>query len=84
MSDLWSEGVELETMGGDVPSAEVSGLTGHGLDNLLETLSLVADLQDIRAESDGPAHGYILESNVVKGLGYATSFQRTTLQLTLI
>ena len=57
-------------MGGDVPSVEVSGLTGRGLDNLAETISLVAEIQDIRAEADGPAHGYVLESKVTKGFGY--------------
>ncbi|KAH8117297.1 initiation factor 2 [Phellopilus nigrolimitatus] len=69
MTALWAEGIELEVMGGDIPSVEVSGLTGHGLDTLIETISLVAEMQDIRAEADGPAHGYVLESKVQKGLG---------------
>lgn len=59
-------------MGGDIPSVEVSGLTGQGLDNLVETISLLAELQDIRAESDGHVHGYVLESKVVKGFGLVT------------
>lgn len=69
-SELWAEGIELESMGGDIPSVEVSGITGQGLDQLVETISALAELQDIRAEIDGPAHGYILESKVQKGLGY--------------
>ncbi|OCB84214.1 initiation factor 2 [Sanghuangporus baumii] len=68
-NDLWAEGIELEVMGGDVPSVEVSGLTGHGLENLIETISLLSELQDIRAETDGLAHGYVLESKVTKGFG---------------
>ena len=60
-------------MGGEIPSVEVSGLTGRGLDELVETISLLAELQDIRAETDGPAHGYVLESKVVKGLGFVFS-----------
>lgn len=83
MNALWAEGMELEAMGGDVPSVEVSGLTGLGLENLLETLSLVADLQDIRAEPDGPAHGYVLESNVVKGLGWVLRYAPVAYQLKL-
>jgi translation initiation factor IF-2 len=63
------EGIELETFGGDVPSVEVSGLTGHGLDDLVETLSAMSEMQDLRAERDGNVHGYVLESRVVKGLG---------------
>lgn len=56
-------------MGGDVPSVEVSGLTGHGLDDLVETISLLAELQDIRSEAEGPAHGFVLESKVIRGFG---------------
>ena len=57
-------------MGGDVPSVEVSGLTGQGLEELVETISLLAEIQDIRATNEGDAHGYVLESKVVKGHGY--------------
>lgn len=64
-----SEGIQLETFGGDVPSVEVSGLTGQGLSDLVETLSAMAELQDLRAEKEGPVQGYVLESKVTKGLG---------------
>jgi translation initiation factor IF-2 len=67
---LLAEGVQLEEFGGDVPAVEVSGLTGQGLDNLMETVSLVAELKDIRAERHGTAVGYVLESNTVKGVGW--------------
>ncbi|KAF9262168.1 initiation factor 2 [Marasmius fiardii PR-910] len=66
---LLSEGIQLEAFGGDVPSVAVSGLTGHGLPELVETLSAIAEMQDLRAEIDGPVHGHILESKVHKGLG---------------
>ena len=66
---LMAEGIQLESYGGETPSVEVSGLTGRGLDNLVETLSAVAEMQDLRAERDGPVHGYIIESKVHKGLG---------------
>ena len=70
---LLAEGVQLEEFGGDVPAVEVSGLTGQGLDNLMETVSLVAELKDIRAEQRGTAVGYVLESETVKGMGYEQS-----------
>ncbi|KAJ8517311.1 hypothetical protein ONZ45_g5482 [Pleurotus djamor] len=66
---LLAEGVQLEEFGGDVPSVQVSGLTGQGLPDLVETLSAMAEMQDLRAERDGPVHGYVLESKVQKGLG---------------
>lgn len=66
---LMAEGLQLEVFGGDIPSVEVSGLTGHGLPLLVETISAVAEMQDLRAERNGPVHGYVLESKVHKGLG---------------
>ncbi|KAG2075948.1 initiation factor 2 [Suillus decipiens] len=66
---LLAEGVQLEAFGGDVPSVEVSGLTGHGLNDLIDTLSLMAEVQDLRAEQDGPAYGHVIESRMHKGLG---------------
>lgn len=63
------EGIQLETFGGDVPCVAVSGLTGDGLPDLVETLSTMAEMQDLRAEHDGRVHGYILESKFQKGLG---------------
>ncbi|KAG8865179.1 hypothetical protein FRB96_000068 [Tulasnella sp. 330] len=68
-NDLLQEGVQLEELGGDVPSVEVSGLTGLGLDRLMETITLVAELADLRAEKDIPAHGHVLEANLDKGRG---------------
>ncbi|XP_006458242.1 hypothetical protein AGABI2DRAFT_199688 [Agaricus bisporus var. bisporus H97] len=66
---LMAEGIQLESFGGDVPSVEVSGLTGKGLPELVETLAAMAEVQDLRAEKEGAVHGYVLESRVTKGLG---------------
>lgn len=56
-------------MGGDVPSVEISGLTGKGLDQLVETITAVAEMQDLRADSNGQTYGRIIESKLQKGLG---------------
>ncbi|KAF8654152.1 hypothetical protein AX16_003681 [Volvariella volvacea WC 439] len=66
---LMAEGLQLEVYGGDIPSVEVSGLTGQGLPELIETISAVAEIQDLRASKEGNAYGYVLESRVHKGLG---------------
>ncbi|KAI0687126.1 initiation factor 2 [Cytidiella melzeri] len=66
---LLAEDVQLETFGGDVPVVHVSGLTGQGLPQLVETISLVAEMRDLRAEDSGTVQGYVLESKVDKGLG---------------
>jgi translation initiation factor IF-2 len=64
-----AEGVQLEAMGGDVPSVEISALTGEGLDQLVETITAVAEMQDLRADSSSQAYGRIIESKLQKGLG---------------
>jgi len=70
---LLPEGIQLEAMGGDVPSVKFSGLTGQGLDHLMETITAVADMQDLRAEHEGRAWGRIIESKFQKGPGHVAT-----------
>jgi translation initiation factor IF-2 len=67
--ELLRYNVQLEEYGGDVQAVEVSALTGAGLDALEESILVQAELLDIRAETDIPAEGFVLESGVDKGLG---------------
>ena len=67
--ELQGEGIHLEEDGGDVQSVKVSGLARIGLDDLVETLSTLAELRDLRARTDGKAEGYVLESNIDRGIG---------------
>lgn len=66
---MLGEGLELESFGGEIPCVEVSGITGNGLDELVETLSAQAEIMEFRAEAEGKVHGFIIESKVQKGLG---------------
>src|SRR5258708_28862369 len=68
---LLAEGVELEELGGDVPCVEVSGLSGMGLDKLVETLATLAEIKELRGRVEGLAEGRVLESRVDKGRGSA-------------
>jgi translation initiation factor IF-2 len=61
--------IQTETYGGDVPSVSVSAKTKLGLDELLETILLVADLKDLKAVVDAAASGSILEGRLDKGRG---------------
>jgi translation initiation factor IF-2 len=63
-SDLAAHGVEIEDYGGDVQVVPVSGKTGQGMDNLEESILLLSELLDIRAERDGLAEGWVLESTI--------------------
>ncbi len=55
--------------GGDVPMVEVSAKTGQGIDNLLDTVLLVADMEELRADTDTPAEGLVIEAHMETGRG---------------
>lgn len=67
--DLMAEGIEVEDLGGDVPCVEISAKKKIGLDTLEETLAVLAEMADLRAETTGLVEGRILESRVEKGRG---------------
>ena len=58
-----------EDLGGDIPVVEISALKGDGIDDLLETLSLVAEIEEFKANFDTFASGYIIESRMEVGKG---------------
>jgi len=61
--------VQVEEMGGDVLSVEISAKTGAGLDKLKETILLQAEILDLKANPDRPAEGAVVESKLEKGRG---------------
>jgi translation initiation factor IF-2 len=66
---LNQHGITVEDWGGDVICVPISAKTGMGVDRLLEMVTLQADMMELRAESDVPANGYILESSLETGRG---------------
>ena len=75
-------GVIVEEYGGDVPLTAVSATLGDGMDDLLETLLLVADIEDFRANPDRPATGVVIEAELDRRQGPRTTLlvQRGTLR----
>lgn len=71
MGQLAEQGVvaDQQGWGGDVPMVEVSAKTGQGVDKLLDTVLLVADLEELRADVDTPAEGLVIESHMEQGRG---------------
>ncbi|MBT8249180.1 MAG: translation initiation factor IF-2 [Acidimicrobiia bacterium] len=53
-----------EDLGGETLSAEVSALTGDGIDNLLELIGLTAELEDLKANPNASASGIVIEANL--------------------
>ncbi|HEX6833854.1 MAG TPA: translation initiation factor IF-2 [Rudaea sp.] len=58
-----------EEFGGETQFVPVSAKTGQGVDDLLEAISLQAEVMDLRAVKDGRATGVVVESSLDKGRG---------------
>jgi translation initiation factor IF-2 len=69
MSQLGERNLVPEQWGGDTVFVQVSAMTGDGIDDLLESLNLVAELEDLRATNEGRATGTVLESHLDIGRG---------------
>ena len=68
-ADLTKYEIIAEDLGGDTPVVEVSALKGDGIDDLLETLSLVAEIEELKSNPNANASGYIIESRMEVGRG---------------
>lgn len=66
---LAQHNVLTEDWGGSAVCIPLSAKTGQGIDQFLEMLVLQAQLMELRAETHGPAEGYVLESRIEKGVG---------------
>lgn len=60
--ELAKADVIVESMGGTIPSVDVSAKEKTGIDELLEMILLVAEMQDLKAELDISVEGLIIES----------------------
>lgn len=66
---LADQSVLIEEWGGDVAFVPVSAKTGEGIDNLLETILLTADVKELKANPNRMAKGAIIEAKLDKGKG---------------
>jgi translation initiation factor IF-2 len=82
-SDLAKQQVMPEEWGGENLFAYVSAKTGQGIDQLLDTLLLQADVLELKAPKHGMAAGVVLESSLEKGRGTVATIlvKRGTLKL---
>ena len=67
--ELANHEVIPEDWGGDVQFIPVSALTGLGIDDLLDAISLQAEVMELTAPEEGPAKGTVIESRLDKGRG---------------
>ncbi len=82
-TELLQHDLQVEEMGGDVLSIEVSALKKTNLDKLTEAILLQSELLDLRANPDRPAEGVVVESKMEQGRGSVSTVlvQRGTLHV---
>ncbi|MBP5285319.1 MAG: translation initiation factor IF-2 [Kiritimatiellae bacterium] len=66
---LQKAGLTPEDWGGDIICCPVSGLTGMGVDSLLENILVQAEVLELTANPDRRANGFVIESELQQGLG---------------
>ncbi len=68
-TDLTNYGLTPEEWGGDTIICPISCKTGEGIDNLLETLILTAEMKELLANPEREARGVVIEARLDKGQG---------------
>ena len=68
-TQLSGKDVVPEDWGGDTQFIAISALKGEGIDELLEAITIQAEVLELKAFHKGPAHGVILDSSTERGLG---------------
>ncbi len=66
---LSEQGLLIEEWGGDTVIVPVSAKTKEGIEQLLDMVLLVADLEELKADTDVPARGLVIESHMEQGRG---------------
>jgi len=82
-TELLQHEIQVEDLGGDVQSVEVSATKGTGLDKLEEAILLQAEILDLKANPDRAAEGAVVEAKLDKGRGPVATVlvQRGTLKV---
>lgn len=69
LSDLSTHGVQPQEWGGDIEVVRTSAMTGDGIDDLLETILLTAEIGELKANPDRNSVGLCLEAFQDEGIG---------------
>jgi translation initiation factor IF-2 len=82
-TEMTQRGLQPAEWGGEIEFVDVSAKTHAGLDGLLDTIQVVTDLEELRANRDAPASGTVIESKLDPGRGPVVSIliQRGTLRV---
>ena len=82
-TELLQHDLQVEEMGGDILSVEISALEKTNLDKLEEAIVLQSELLDLKANPDCPGEGIVIEAKMEQGRGSVSTvlMQRGTLRL---
>jgi translation initiation factor IF-2 len=82
-TEMTQHGLQPAEWGGETEFVDVSAKTREGLDSLLDTIQVVTDLEELKANSDAEASGTVIESKLDPGRGPVVSvlIQRGTLRV---
>jgi translation initiation factor IF-2 len=82
-TEMTQRGLQPAEWGGETEFVDVSAKTREGLDNLLDTIQVVTDLEELKANRDVEASGTVIESKLDPGRGPVVSvlIQRGTLRV---
>jgi translation initiation factor IF-2 len=82
-TEMAQRGLQPVDWGGDIEFVDVSAKARQGLDELLDTIQVVAELAELRANPDAPASGTVIESKLDPGRGPVVTIlvQRGTLRV---
>jgi translation initiation factor IF-2 len=82
-TEMTQHGLQPAEWGGETEFVDVSAKTREGLDSLLDTIQVVTDLEELKANSDADASGTVIESKLDPGRGPVVSvlIQRGTLRV---
>lgn len=69
MADLSQHGLQPEEWGGDITMVPISAKLNQNLDQLLDLVLLTADLEELKADTDIPSEGLVIESHMETGKG---------------
>ncbi|WP_353142758.1 translation initiation factor IF-2 [Acinetobacter pragensis] len=73
LNELTAKQIVPEQWGGDVPVAMVSAHSGQGIDELLDLISIQAEMLELKASEEGAAQGVVIEARVDNSRGAVTS-----------
>ncbi len=82
-TELTQHGLQPAEWGGEIEFVDVSAKTRQGLDSLLDTIQVVTDLEELKANRDAAASGTVIESKLDPGRGPVVTIliQRGTLEV---